>query len=317
MLAPSFHDHLKNSNDLVTTYEEIRSEFVSQALEKSRLATPFVEEARSLKIAASKASSPNELLYIKTIQPALLVAAGVSDKSESHIPDEAKKDAVKGLIEKYLEPSGQNFVEELVFRFLLTRGDTLGGAMRNKIGRLAQFKLTRSIIAYLSNAGISYYWLPNGSKKWNKAPKDDASIELSLNGISWSSNSHTRTIIYNRMPKFFDKNIDICLIDCDYQEVPTAFNKPELYLALGELKGGIDPAGADEHWKTANTALTRIRENFRDKRLKPRLFFIGAIIVESMANEIWELLEEGKLDNAANLTKPDQIASLCSWLCNL
>lgn len=212
MPLPSFRDHLKNSNDLVTTYEEIRSAFVSQALEKSRLATPFVEEARSLKIAASKVPSPNKLLTIKTIQPALLVAAGVSDKSESHIPDEAKKDAVNGLIEKYLEPAGLNFVEELVFRFLLTRGDTLGGMMRNKIGRLAQFKLTRSIIAYLSNAGISYYWLPNGSKKWNKAPEDDAGIELSLNGISWSSNNHTRTIVYNRMPKFFDKNIDICLI---------------------------------------------------------------------------------------------------------
>ena len=23
---------------------------------------------------------------------------------------------------------------------------------------------------------------------------------------------------------------------------------------LGELKGGIDPAGADEHWKTGNAA---------------------------------------------------------------
>ncbi len=29
----------------------------------------------------------------------------------------------------------------------------------------------------------------------------------------------------------------------------------EKTLMLGELKGGIDPAGADEHWKTANTVL--------------------------------------------------------------
>ena len=31
---------------------------------------------------------------------------------------------------------------------------------------------------------------------------------------------------------------------------------PKHYLACGELKGGIDPAGADEHWKTAGKALS-------------------------------------------------------------
>ena len=38
-----------------------------------------------------------------------------------------------------------------MFRFLLTRGDTLGGSMRNLGGVLAQQKLTRSIIAHLKN----------------------------------------------------------------------------------------------------------------------------------------------------------------------
>ena len=33
---------------------------------------------------------------------------------------------------------------------------------------------------------------------------------------------------------------------------------------FGELKGGIDPAGADEHWKTGNSALVRIRKAFED-----------------------------------------------------
>jgi len=83
------------------------------------------------------------------------------------------------------------------------------------------------------------------------------------------------------------------------------------------LKGGIDPAGADEHWKTAQTALTRIKTAFANQNLSPDLFFIGAVIANNMAQEIWNQLEEGALKNAANLTNPDQVASFVNWLVNL
>jgi type II restriction enzyme len=43
--------------------------------------------------------------------------------------------------------------------------------------------------------------------------------------------------------------------------------------AKGAKQGRIDPAGADEHWKTAHTALNRIREAFAKKKLKPYTFF--------------------------------------------
>ena len=92
---------------------------------------------------------------------------------------------------------------------------------------------------------------------------------------------------------------------------------PAVYLALGELKGGIDPAGADEHWKTARTALTRIQASFSASNLFPKLFFVGAAIEKKMATEIWKLLEDDNLDNAANLTDENQVASVSSWLCNL
>ncbi len=92
---------------------------------------------------------------------------------------------------------------------------------------------------------------------------------------------------------------------------------PSAYIALGELKGGIDPAGADEHWKTASTALNRIQKAFAKQKLKPHTFFIGAAIEAKMALEIWEMLERGTLENAANLTDETQIASISSWLCKL
>ncbi|MDD5451095.1 MAG: AvaI/BsoBI family type II restriction endonuclease [Desulfovibrionales bacterium] len=309
--------HITGRADLVTTYEEIRAGFVALALEKNRRATPFVEQARSLKAAASQTKTPADLLNIESIQPALLTAAAVFDKAMNYLLPQDKIEAVQGLIAKYLEPAGPAFVEELVFRFLLTRGDTLGGSMRNIGGVMGERKLTRATIANLSLAGIPYQWFHPDSKAWIASKEENADIELYLTGLSWSSKGKNRTMIYNRNVPLVNKNIDLCLLDCSPEKLPAALNNPSLYIALGELKGGIDPAGADEHWKTARTSLTRIRKAFSDKGYSPHTFFVGAAIENSMAEEIWHQLEDGTLSNAANLTDADQVASLCGWLCGL
>jgi type II restriction enzyme len=309
--------HLSGSSDLVTTYEEIRAGFVALALEKNRRATPFVEQARSLKAAASQAKTPADLLNIESIQPALLTASGVSDKAMKYLLPQDKIEAIQGLIAKYLEPAGTAFVEELVFRFLLTRGDTLGGSMRNIGGVMGERKLTRATLANLALAKISYQWLHSDSKEWIAGKDDNADIELYLTTLSWSIKGRNRTMIYNRTIPFIGKNIDLCLVNCSPQELNSAFTDPSRYIAIGELKGGIDPAGADEHWKTARTSLARIRKAFSDHKLSPHTFFVDAAIENSMAEEIWHQLEDGTLSNAANLTNADQVASLCGWLCSL
>src|SRR6266516_5305618 len=175
MKAPYLR-HLKSSTNLQTPYEAIRAGFVALALEKNRRATPFVERARSLKVAASQVEGPRDLLNILEIQAALLTAAGVSDKAASHLHDSDKQEAILGLITGFLEPAGANFVEELVFRFLLTRGDTLGGSMRNVGGVLAQRKLPRAILSTLTLAGMSYKWLHSTPNVWTAMTDDDVDI---------------------------------------------------------------------------------------------------------------------------------------------
>jgi len=101
------------------------------------------------------------------------------------------------------------------------------------------------------------------------------------------------------------------------KQAKATYKLPTVYLALGELKGGIDPAGADEHWKTARSALYRINQAFMTRELKPHTFFIGAAIAKTMAGEIWRQLQEETLTNAANLTDEDQLASISRWLCSL
>jgi hypothetical protein len=313
-----YRQHLKSGKDLQTTYEAIRAGFVALALEKNRRATPFVAQARALKAACSSVAKPVDLLKVPDIQPALLTAAGVSDKAAVHLQDSDKVEAVNGLIKNFLDPAGANFVEELVFRFLLTRGDALGGSMRNVGGFMAQKKLTRSILAHLRLAGKTCRWLHSETNAWEDLPQDDADVEVWLRGLSWTVERRPRTLIYNLTVPLFRNNVDLCLFNCSVDNLTKdVLRDPAAYVALGELKGGIDPAGADEHWKTARTSLDRIHKAFAKHGHKPRTFFIGAAIEAKMASEIWVMLQRGILDNAANLTDEDQIASITRWLCGL
>lgn len=272
--------HLRSGDDLVTDYGAVRAGFIALALERNRRATPFIEQARALRVAASAAPNPAGLINIEGIQSALLTAAGVSDKAGKYLQPEDKTTAILGLVENFLAPAGADFAEELVFRFLLTRGDTLGGSMRNVGGVLAQRKLSRALISTLALDGIRYLWLHSTSSDWALKPEDDSDVELHLRGLSWSTESKQRTVVFNLTVPFLKNNVDLCLFNCGPEELQVCVRSPASYVALGELKGGIDPAGADEHWKTARSALDRIRTAFELSGMRPHTFFIGAAIAQ-------------------------------------
>ncbi len=312
-----YRTHLDTQADLITSSIETRSGFLALALEKNRQATPFITQARALKAAVLTLSRPIDLMSLPTIQTALVTAAGMSDKAASHLDKIAKEQAVRDFIANFLDPAGTDWVDELIYRFLITRGDTVGGAMRNIGGAIAQRKLTRNVIAALSLANISFKWRHIKTKKWLTGSFIDPDIEFQTNALSWTNLQGTRTLRYNYTPAIVGKNIDLCLLACTPQNLDKAVLDGTLYVALGELKGGIDPAGADEHWKTARTALLRIRNAFSKIDLAPASLFIGAAIVSSMADEIWTQLEDGTLTNAANLTNDNQLASVCRWIIDL
>lgn len=313
-----YRRHLGSAKDLITLPQDTRAGFVSLALERNRRATPYVAEGRALRVVASKVAEPILLKQIDPIQAALLTAAGVSDKAAGYFEDSDKSEAIDNLVAEFLEPAGVAFVEEVVYRFLLTRGDTLGGSMRNVGGLLAQRKLARYLIASLTNAGIPYRWLHATNNSWTDRTANDAGIELFLKGLTWRTKRRDRTLVFNVKVPLVKTNIDLLLFDVGSEDYGgSVIRQPERFIALGELKGGIDPAGADEHWKTATKALDRIRRAFKKEKCDPSLCYIGAAIARNMAGEIWEDLESGELANAANLTRADQLASLCSWLCEL
>jgi type II restriction enzyme len=302
---------------LVTSYHETRAGFIAIALEKNRRATPYIEEARVLQHRIKKISFPDKLFDEPDIRKGLIAAAGLSDKAASHLGEDGCTSAIKEFIEKFLTPAGDTFKEELTFRFLLTKGDSLGGKMWNIVGSLAQRKLCLSIISSLRLSDIDFYILNDTSNQWisSKEIDDDTEIENSK-GVSWKiAKDKDRTLYFNITVLIVGNNIDMILLNKPHTEaIKTAISQSENYIALGELKGGIDPAGADEHWKTAKTALDRIKNAFKENGFSPNLFFVGAAIENKMAIEIFNNLKSKYISNAANLTKPEHITALSDWL---
>lgn len=316
------HKFVTNYQCLVTPYAQTRAGFVALALEKNRRAIPFVEKAKTLKVLASNAKEPADLIRLTKIRASLLTAAGVSDKALNHLTEQDKDKAILGLIENFLEPAGENFIDELVYRFLLIRGDSMGGKMRNIAGTLGEWRFTRTLISTLSVQAKDFQYFHSDSRKWFRGNGYDPDIEQKVKGLFWNKNGKSKTLVYNMKVPIVNKNVDLCLLDCNPDGLKKSkknclIHDPEKYFALGEIKGGIDPAGADEHWKTANSALERIRTGFQNSSSVPFTFFVGAAIETEMAKEIFNRLKRGILANAANLTNDKQLVDLCEWLIDL
>ena len=306
---------------MVTTHEQTRAGFLSIALEKNMVGDPYVKRALAFKTMVSGTTGPDDFLDIPEVRPFVLTASGLSDKAMNYLDEDDKTLAIKELIENFLKPAGENYIDETIYRYLLVKGDAMGGTMRNRIGALGQEKLIRALLSSMNVQGITYKWLSNESKKspWKDKEEDDAGIEKTMKAIYWENENGSRVFAFNLNIPVVGKNVDLCLFDCDIDEYAygTIVKTPNKAIVLGELKGGIDPAGADEHWKTANTALDRIRNAFTSVNLPIKTSFVGAAIENAMSQEIFDQLNNATLTNAANLTNNNQLIEYCNWLLKL
>ncbi|QWE27919.1 AvaI/BsoBI family type II restriction endonuclease [Polynucleobacter sp. AM-7D1] len=313
---------INSSKDLETTHAATRSGFLEMALRKNREAAPYLDEARALHAIAQQYNGPEKLAKDPKVRGPLSEASGISSKANSYLSEKDIDEIIKEFITKFLAPAGEKFADEIVYRFLLAKGDSLGGRMRNIAGAIAGEKFTRFLIANLRNSQIDFEYLLKDSSRWQKASKVTQDDLISIKMIRWTNiNGSGRQIIYNTKVPIVDKNIDITMfkkfVPITKPELKTFLASANNYLALGELKGGIDPAGADEHWKTANTALQRIRNSFNKAGNPVKTFFVGGAIEASMAQEIFNQVQKLELSKAANLTNEDQLAALCGWLIEL
>ncbi|MEE9432583.1 MAG: AvaI/BsoBI family type II restriction endonuclease [Melioribacteraceae bacterium] len=313
--------YVNKASELITTHESRRAGFLEYALRKSKESIPYIDKAKALKLILEKnTKKPKDILKLDEIKNSCYEAAGVSVKATNYLSDEDLNKILVEFIKEFLEPAGKHYIDELIYRYLLTLGDALGGRIRNLVGSIANEKLTRNIISQLQVLNIPFKYYYKYSKTWLES--EDYSIDqvTDIRSIQWTlSSSKKRQLIYNLTVPIVKKNLDIVVLNCHTNELAgTSFKKtistPSKYEILGELKGGIDPAGADEHWKTANTALSRVRTSFQKHNIKIPLVFIGAAIEKSMSNEIFSQYSKGDIINCANLTVENQFICLCNWL---
>jgi type II restriction enzyme len=275
-----------------------QSGFLQQALRKTKEASPYVERAKQLLDKLQLVHEPQELIRIGEIRDDLVTAAGFSDKATNYFSSSELENALFEVLQEIERKAGPDWRTEIIYRFLLTRGDTLGGVMRNIMGAEAKAKFAEAILKALKSKDIS----PSIICSRTNIDK--------VQQISWPE----RILLFDKKPKLIGKNVDVILLHQaeSHVSVTALLDRKDNYLVCGEVKGGIDPAGADEHWKTAYGALARIREKFQ--KGQPKLFFVGAAIENSMADEIFSQLQFGLLNHAANLNVSQQVSDLAAWL---
>ena len=168
--------------------------------------------------------------------------------------------------------------------------------MRNLVGDIGEIEIANRLQDKLESQGHSVDLKHTNSGKVNR--------------MSWDN----RVIFFNKTPGFIGKNIDLIMVD-SATVARKVLDDSSSYLMCAEIKSGIDPAGADEHWKTARSALERIRAAFaREEAQCPDLAFVGAAIETAMAVEIYEDLENNNLQLAANLHHSDQMDGMIDWI---
>ena len=94
------------------------------------------------------------------------------------------ENALAQVLEHIRESAPDSWRREIVYRFLLTRGDTLGGSMRNVTGAAGGAQLSRVIVTALEAVNFAY--------TISRAPKNAEKI-ISL---EWPS----RLLLFDKKP---------------------------------------------------------------------------------------------------------------------
>ncbi len=201
-------------------------------------------------------------------------------------------------------------------------GDSFGGAWRNEIGRQAYVEVITPLALHLHSQGhlasILYTLKGRIVQNEEERQKDTHQIQelviaKSLDLEAELARLEEQRLVYREL-RLHNGNRLLLNRQITWQDTkgelyrigPDLFSssREEEMLWGGELKGGADPAGSDEHWKTATRAFDRILLACeRTGRSRPPLSFIATILVERVAREAAEWVAQGKLKSVYNLTQ--------------
>ena len=201
-------------------------------------------------------------------------------------------------------------------------GDSFGGSWRNEVGRLAYVEVITPLLVHLHQQGHlhSVVYTLKGAIVRDDEDEETSSRKFQELAIGEQTDLDAmlkrleeQRVVYReirlRNGNHLLLNRQITWYDADgkpYRIGPDLLSSSGETDILwgGELKGGADPAGSDEHWKTATRAFDRILLACEHTaRPSPPLSFIATILVERVAREAAEWIAQGKLTSVYNLTQ--------------
>jgi len=226
-----------------------------------------------------------------------------------------------GIISKLILISGITPNRHLEMA-LTNIGDSLGGISRNEVGRAATAQVINYIAKHLHKLGylesITYILKDSLEDEVDQEPDDSILVKLYTVTPETDIDSFLRQVEDRRVKyqELILKNGYKLLLDRQLSwrdseskvykigpDLHTISSESDMFWA-GEIKGGADPAGSDEHWKTATQALNRIIDAAEaTNRPLPRLSFFATILVERVATEVQQWINDGKLSSVYNLTQ--------------
>ncbi|MBX3049933.1 MAG: hypothetical protein KF753_00590 [Caldilineaceae bacterium] len=199
-------------------------------------------------------------------------------------------------------------------------GDSLGGMSRNEVGRTAMMRLLNPLVRFLHRQelldSISFSFKgaldsdesdDNATGRQNVKLTREVDIEGLLSEFECNRVKYHELVLSNGSRLLVDRQLKWAdKLGGTHKIGPDLYSATQIqdFAWAAEVKGGADPAGSDEHWKTATQALNRILNASQiTGRPKPALSFIATIFVDRVAREAQNWIDAGKLTTAYNLTR--------------
>lgn len=286
---------ITSAKDLVTQKTDTMNGFIEQAKEKRKDIIKYTKTLNYFLLNKHLIRDIHIARQDKLIMQFLTAAAMLSQKSLLYFSIEDQNRIISEIID-FSKFNDKEYLEQLKHQYLINCGESLGGSMRNIIGQKAQNYFISTILETLQQKGYQFNIVRS---------KKDKIVQ-----ISWKD----RAIFFDKKPKIVGKSIDFIVVKGNSAKNNDIENLDD-YIICGELKGGVDPAGADEHWKTGLSALNRIDKVFNDyNKKRPILIFLGSAIASFMAGEIFHLLEKKWLGAAANINNNLQLQNIVNLI---
>lgn len=229
MVLPSITSH----KDLVTAREATCQGFLDQAKVKTEKASVYIENAMDYWEELKRTATIFDVLDNPRLQEGLIATAGVSAKARNYLTGEDIRRILSGIIDGIPEDRRIVFREELFYRYLLTKGGTLDGEMRNYAGAHAARGFVVALLDALQTSQDPSLWFKD-LKDSIKLPEARLLAESrKVQKIAW----HNRVLLFDKKPAIIDKNVDMILLDAFASRADTSLlREHNSYLACGELK---------------------------------------------------------------------------------